>query len=87
MIQGCVSVRGQLVCRGPGQQDGLPDLKRGTDFIRGTEQPSHHGICVHETLPFAQFVAFGISVGLDELGRCDFRHTHSIVRRSQKLTH
>ena len=50
-----LTVRRQIVCCGPGHQDGLTDFKRGTDFIRGTEQLSHQGICVHETPPFARF--------------------------------
>ena len=69
-----LTIRRQLVRCHPGQQDELPDLKSRTDFIRGTEQLSSHGICVHETLPFAQFFCVGDGVGLGQLSRCDFRH-------------
>ena len=34
---GLVSIRGQLVRRGPRQQDGLANLKSGTAVIRGAE--------------------------------------------------
>jgi len=54
------AVRGLLICCSSGQQDGLPDLKGGTDFTRGAEQLNHQGICVHETLPSRGSFAFGM---------------------------
>ena len=78
-------MRGQLVRCRPGQQDRLPSLNCGYFLVRGTEQIGQYGTCIHRGLPFAQLVAFGIGVGLDERGRCDFHHTHSIVERRPGL--